>query len=675
MYCTRCGKEVKEGIKFCPYCGAKIENGGAEVNENSAKRPEQPGKKKKPGHKIVIAAVAAALVLCAGGGTAYATVGLSTQKNKLIKEIEKSDVTTYAEQGKEYQAKWKTYGMFDVLGKKETISDLKKLAGKAEKFAAYASEVKQMEEEKDQYDLEETSFAVYEEALDACDQAVKDEDTEGIEDLVQNARTALKELKTADDDYIAEQVETYQNVDLSEAEEKEVSAYKENMQEIQKLVDADKMDYKAVKEAFAKMDEAIFMYLDPKNPIQVVVQQVDASEFPKVKLYLSMKDPVTGAVPENLESNLFYIRKEDANADYVKQKVTSVNQLNETEALKVDMVADVSGSMEGAPLQEAQYIMSDFIDSMQFSAGDKVELTSFATGVRLEQEFTDDSVKLKNDIYNLTTGDMTSLYDALYTSVERAATQTGARCVIAFTDGDDNYSNCTAEDVVNVANRYHIPVFIIGIGYTDYGNASYIATQTGGAYYNISDVNSMKSIYEEIYKMEKELYLVEFEDDTGATVSDVANIVAGYHSAVYGGECQYTYTPNVLLSAKSADIYKDGPQATIEGYLKNFDNAVNQSDFSQISGYLKQGSDIYNEQEKYVLRDISEQLDSYEITDVSYSDADHCIVATRETYYVQIKGKNLQLMTQECRYIVENDGGKWLMTGFDDIKVVSRINQ
>ena len=40
----------------------------------------------------------------------------------------------------------------------------------------------------------------------------------------------------------------------------------------------------------------------------------------------------------------------------------------------------------------------------------------------------------------------------------------------------------------------------------------------GGMYYNVSDVTSMDKIYEEIYQMEKQLYLVEFEDNTGATV-------------------------------------------------------------------------------------------------------------------------------------------------------------
>lgn len=71
-------------------------------------------------------------------------------------------------------------------------------------------------------------------------------------------------------------------------------------------------------------------------------------------MYLSLKDSTIGEVPEDLENSFFYIKKEDANARFVKQVISNVNQLDEMEALKVDMVADVSGSMDGAPLYEAK---------------------------------------------------------------------------------------------------------------------------------------------------------------------------------------------------------------------------------------------------------------------------------------------------------------------------------
>ena len=81
-------------------------------------------------------------------------------------------------------------------------------------------------------------------------------------------------------------------------------------------------------------------------------------------------------------------------------------------------------------------------------------------------------------------------------------------------------------------------------------------------------------------------------------------------------------------------------------------------------------------QVKWVLRDITERLDSYELTDVSYADANNCVISTRETYYVQVKGKPLQLMTQECKYNVENQEAiSGSSTSFADIKVVSRIKQ
>ena len=673
MFCEKCGKKLEDGVKFCPSCGNRVE-----IPENQTDTVyEQPEKSKKSRKKsklpLVLIAVLAIILLA--GGILYGTVGLDMQKDKLAVKIKKAGIPQYTEEMNEIVDEWDDLGIFGISDKRNNLHKLKKIVNYLDEYNTAADEYKSMNKEKEQYALDEDSYKEYENALHDCSDAIEQKNPESLINAVEIAKETLEDLKKADDSYVEDRVKMYEGLDLKDAGDDVVSGYKKNLKEIQDLTGKGKKDYKAIKEAFSKMDQIVYQYIEPKNQAVVSIQQIDASEFPTVKLYMSIKDKTTGNVIENLDDAFFYINKQDANAKYVKQVVKSANQLNEKEALKVDMVADVSGSMDGSPLNEAKQVMSDFVGSVQFDAGDLVELTSFSTGVCLEQEFSDDAATLTNDINNLVTGDMTSLYDALYTAVERVAAQNGARCVIAFTDGNDNYSNCTKEDVVNVANRYHVPVFIIGIGSIDYADVNDIAIQTGGMYYNVSDVTSMDKIYEEIYQMEKQLYLVEFEDNTGATVGDTANIQAGYHSIDYGGECKYTYTPNVLMSAQSRDIYTDGPQAAVEGYLKNFDSAMNKSDFSLISGYLKNGSPIYTEQEKYVLRDITERLDSYELTDVSYADTNNCVISTRETYYVQVKGKPLQLMTQECKYNVENQGDKWQLTSFADIKVVSRIKQ
>ncbi len=410
------------------------------------------------------------------------------------------------------------------------------------------------------------------------------------------------------------------------------------------------------------------------SPLSISVQQVDASAYPEVKLYLDVVNENTGEIPSDLEQMVFYIGREDATATFVEQTVTEVSQLNGSEALKVDMVADISGSMDGYPMEEAKSVMSSFVQSMQFNAGDEVELTSFSNGVHLNEEFTSDASAILNAIDSLYTEDMTALYDALYTSVTRVASQNGARCVIAFTDGDDNYSSCTMDDVIEVAQRYSIPVFIIGVGYVDESAMETIASSTGGVYYGIDEISSMQEIYDQIYRMEKELYLVSYTDSTGLAVEETANLTIRYESSVYVGECSYSYVPNTLINVDAGWLYQDGPEAVVEAYMKNFDDAMTNMDFSYIEPYLEYGSPIYNEQVSYVQRGISEQLDSYEFVDTTYESSTSAIVTTRETYYYQKPGEALKLMTQQCSYRVIYDGSQWQMYEFTDLDVLWRIN-
>ncbi|MDO4622007.1 MAG: VWA domain-containing protein [Eubacteriales bacterium] len=409
--------------------------------------------------------------------------------------------------------------------------------------------------------------------------------------------------------------------------------------------------------------------------LSIEVQQVDISAFPVTRLYLDIEETTTHTVPKDLLQDFFIIEKKDANGTYIKQTVQKINQLNETEALMIDMVADISGSMDGRPIQDAKNVMSSFVNSVQFASGDQVELTTFATGVSIRREFTGDAGVLLNDIASLYTEDMTALFDALYTAVQRTAAQSGAKCVIAFTDGKDNYSAISASEVIACAQRYNIPIFIIGIGDVDTYELTQICSQTGGKYYSINEISSMESIYAEIYRAEKELYLVEFEDSTRLEMTDESDIHVYYRSNYYSGDTTYHYKPNILISASNDNVYKSGPESVVEKYIRGFATAMTTSDFANIEPYLLPGSNIYNTQRSYIQQNISERLDSCEIVSTVYNGNDRCIVTTRETYYVQKPGKHLELMTQECQYIVVQSGGTWYLQDFaSNVNVLFRIN-
>lgn len=716
MYCGNCGHKLKEGALFCGNCGTKIpkiegenpkefgakeEAGDQAVQEPSGNVEGTPsceaeeasiafqefeeldtqesfggGKKKGKRGKGLLVAVLLLLCLLIAGGAGYGTIGLSMAKEKEAKKIRKAGIPEYQKEEEEIAEDWKELKITDLSEKREAVKKLKKIVGKIKEFDGCKKEIQALEKEKEKYDLDENSYHKYESLIKKCQASIKDKEAEQAVESYEDAKDALEDLKKANDIYIKDRVKMYKKVDLKDAEKSVVSEYKTTLEKIQNMQKKSPTDYVEFKKIFKKMDETVFLYIPSKNDLQISVQQVDASAFPKVRLYLSVKDDKTGKVPEKLEKSLFYINKEDANAAFVKQAVLDAGQLNKNEALKVDMVADVSGSMDGKPIEEAKNIMSGFVKGMQFDTGDQVELTSFSNGVRLEEEFTSDAAKLSEKIQLLKTGNNTSLYDALYTAVERVAAQNGARCVIAFTDGQDNNSNCTKEDVVELAKRYHIPVFIIGIGNSDYSSVASIATETGGAYYNSAEVSMMKSIYEEIYEAEKELYVLEYEDASGATLTDTSNIQVGYKSLEYGGECKYSYVPNTLLQVKANALYEDGPEAVVEKYMKNFADAMTTGDFSKIEPYLLYGTPIHQAQKSYVQQKIAEKLDSYEIIGTEYKDQNNCIVTTRETYYVQLPDSPLQLMTQKCRYVLVLTGRGWHMTDFDGkVEVLSRIHQ
>ncbi len=684
MFCRNCGKELEDGSMFCGNCGAKLTQGIYPYNEEPVEMPDQNMEntentpRKSPVGKIVAGVVIAVLAVCIGVG-AFLGIRVNTYQSKykkLTKNITEYAIDACTDEMNDLAKDWKKTGLLSFKDKQDLLDSLQEVCDSAEESAQWLEDaqkqIKNAIDAKEDYNLLE-DYKDYESILDECKAALEAKNIEKGKELLADVDSEFESLKKETKDYVDEKLDEYNGADLTLADADDKSVITDGIKKIKEL--QQKENYKDMKSLFDDLDEVAYQYLKPKKSLNVQIQQVDASQYPNIRLYLQVEDQKSGEVPASLDNTLFFIRKQDASANYIKQEVKKVSQLNETEALNIEMVADVSGSMKGQPLMEAKNIMSNFVSSVQFAAGDKVELISFSTGVAIEETFSTSSMTLISRINGLQTGNMTSLYDALYASVNRVAAQSGAKCVIAFTDGLDNYSSCSSSDVISTAQRYHVPIFIIGIGTSNYSEASNIAKQTGGAYYNINTVTSMSDIYKEIYKQEKELYLVEFEDTTGS-IMDTANILVGYHSALYGGENTYSYTPNVLMSVSGSGLYNDGPEAVVEGYMRGFDDAMTYSDFSYISNYLKVDSPIYNEQIEYVKRNITELLDTYEIVSTVYNGSDECAITTRETYYVQKAGEPLELMTQQCTYRVIRENGSWKMTEFiGDIDIISRVNQ
>ena len=258
----------------------------------------------------------------------------------------------------------------------------------------------------------------------------------------------------------------------------------------------------------------------------------DVSEYPNVRLYFDCSDSY--GQPLTLTSLSGTIRETIAGGAEIERTIRSIEKLVGNQGLSIDIVADKSGSMED-DLWTMQSIMSDFVRSLDYSTGDEVEILSFDSYVMYMCTYTQDISLLLNGISNMTAYGNTALYDALYTGVMNAGSRAGARCVIGFTDGEDNESMFSAQDVINLAQQREVPVYLIGTSWADADTLSYICTQTGGYYWSIDNISGIGQILQTIYANQKEMYCVEYESDPGADPYAARTVSCLLSDGVYQG--------------------------------------------------------------------------------------------------------------------------------------------
>ena len=113
--------------------------------------------------------------------------------------------------------------------------------------------------------------------------------------------------------------------------------------------------------------------------------------------------------------------------------------------------------------------------------------------------FTNNKTNLINGVNSMYPYGLTACYDAIITSIKNASVQSGTRCVIVFTDGADNESRSTVNDVINLANAKSVPVYTIGVGRdVEESELRRIANSTGGTYHHIDDISAMSKVYDEL---------------------------------------------------------------------------------------------------------------------------------------------------------------------------------
>ncbi len=222
------------------------------------------------------------------------------------------------------------------------------------------------------------------------------------------------------------------------------------------------------------------------------------------------------------------------------RKITSTYK----KGINIILTLDTSGSMnavdfkinghEVTRLQALKSVVKDFIDKRP---NDKIGLVVFGKEAFTQCPLTIDHKILKDYVDSLTigmAGDSTSIGNAIILSVKRLKNVKGkSKIIILVTDGRNNSGIIDPVTASLVAKEENVKIYTIGIGTkgalvpiyirTPFGDRKLminadlddetlkqIAKNTGGKYFNAKNYRALKKIYNEIDKLEKEKFKVNF---------------------------------------------------------------------------------------------------------------------------------------------------------------------
>ena len=240
-----------------------------------------------------------------------------------------------------------------------------------------------------------------------------------------------------------------------------------------------------------------------QNEINLQITQVDTSEFPLVRVYISVQD-------ENGEPLAISPSKLTLLENNTPINTQDIRGMDEVSALTTLLVMDTSGSMNFTnKLDSAKIVAEQYIDQMRM--GDQAGLVTFNTKIELVQDITNDGEVLKNAIDSIQAHNDTAMWDALLVSVKLLNPISGRKAIIMLTDGMDNASQGTPEDVLANIGFGGLSISTIGFGVQpktedepdeyegiDEPTLRTLAENAGGRYGYAEDQGDLALLYDQI---------------------------------------------------------------------------------------------------------------------------------------------------------------------------------
>lgn len=560
MFCHNCGQQLKGIEKFCPVCGQNLDEGNLEQEEtldvienkvkeapNEAEETQEATQVPKADHpkitkkklKIIL------VILIAAFGISVLGTGLYWRHLQSV-----------------------------ANGRQKELAAILHINGEPD-FSAWLTDYK---ERFNQYQISKEERSSLQNFMLQAESIASDDYVAMIAlapDLIALEKRVIQENELI----LSQEISRLQEIETPYATDEERQSLEEFPAQIQQLSQQGK--YLQAAELTRQWASLAEQTSERKTGYEISISQMDLTRFPTVRMYLNIQDSSGNTVMDLLPNMFFVSEKAAAEGGFHRRQVTSAVQLNENEPLSINLLADISGSMNDyGKLNSAKRIILDFMDTVQFRVGDTVKLTPFNSNIDKSGYFTSDISTLTSAVNSFQAGGQTKLYDSIVYAVQDAFAAEGAKCVIAFTDGMDVGSYNSADDVVKLVSNYDIPVFIVRIG-SDLSQSEEqalrsIAEASRGSFKSLNEFGTdMKSFYDQIYRDMKQHYLVEYDSSIDQDITQPIELEVYTSNGFNGGTVNGSITP-------SEDIFNE----LLGSYLRSYIRAMNARDYSLMENYV-----------------------------------------------------------------------------------------
>jgi Ca-activated chloride channel homolog len=188
--------------------------------------------------------------------------------------------------------------------------------------------------------------------------------------------------------------------------------------------------------------------------------------------------------------------------DGKEQKISDFS--GEDAPLSIGILVDTSGSMD-TKLSRSRAAAREFLKTM--NEQDEGFLIEFNDSVEMMHGFTSKFGEIDENLNHLQPKGLTALFDALHTGLkEMRKAKNPRKALLLISDGGDNHSRYTAEDISGVVRDADVQIYAIGVFEPDFriGRTkeeksgpellSEIANQTGGRTYPARSLDDLPAL-------------------------------------------------------------------------------------------------------------------------------------------------------------------------------------